>query len=334
MSQVFDRSREFQSIVASAKRQQKLSSQRQALLTPEQQKAAYGTPKARSAFAQQAASISKEIGTTMDRLGRLASLAKNRSLFADNSVEVSELSFVIKQSLAKINNELNNLKSLSKQGSQPEQVSKHSEGVVLLLQTRLGSATTAFKDTLELRSKNLQASRERTAAFTSSVSNPASLPVSRTDSPLYSVEQRNGSAGKPYQLTQAARSDILSLDMPTGGDSALSRAGGASAQQLMLLEEGAQSNSYIQERGNAIDQIERTMTELGGIFTQLAQMVSEQGEQIQRIDANTDAVVENVEGAQRELLKYWNRMSGNRWLVAKMFGVLMIFFLLWVLIAG
>ena len=44
--------------------------------------------------------------------------------------------------------------------------------------------------------------------------------------------------------------------------------------------------------------------------------------------------VQNVEGAQRELLKYWNRMSGNRWLVAKMFGVLMIFFLLWVLIAG
>ena len=34
------------------------------------------------------------------------------------------------------------------------------------------------------------------------------------------------------------------------------------------------------------------MTELGGIFTQLAQMVSEQGEQIQRIDADTDAVVE------------------------------------------
>jgi len=27
-------------------------------------------------------------------------------------------------------------------------------------------------------------------------------------------------------------------------------------------------------------------------------------------------------------------VQGNRWLVAKMFGVLMIFFLLWVLIAG
>jgi syntaxin 5 len=120
----------------------------------------------------------------------------------------------------------------------------------------------------------------------------------------------------------------------TGTSTALSRTAPASSQQLLLMEEGAQSNSYIQQRGEAIETIERTINELGGIFTQLAQMVSEQGEQIQRIDADTEDVVENVQGAQRELLKYWNRVSGNRWLVAKMFGVLMIFFLLWVLIAG
>lgn len=99
----------------------------------------------------------------------------------------------------------------------------------------------------------------------------------------------------------------------------------------MLLEEGQSSNGYIQQRGEAIEAIERTINELGGIFGQLAQMVSEQSEMIQRIDANTDDVVDNVEGAQRELMKYWGRVQGNRWLVAKMFGVLMIcksFFLL------
>lgn len=90
------------------------------------------------------------------------------------------------------------------------------------------------------------------------------------------------------------------------------------------MEEGSSSNSYIQQRGEAIDAIERTIADLGGIFGQLAQMVSEQAEQIQRIDANTDDVVDNVEGAQRELMKYWGRVQGNRWLVAKMFGVLMI----------
>ena len=32
--------------------------------------------------------------------------------------------------------------------------------------------------------------------------------------------------------------------------------------------------------------------------------------------------MDNVEGAQKELLKYWSRVSSNRWLIAKMFGVL------------
>lgn len=62
--------------------------------------------------------------------------------------------------------------------------------------------------------------------------------------------------------------------------------------------------------------------------------MSEQGEQITRIDDNVADVVDNVNAAQSELLKYWNRVQGNRWLVAKLFGVLMVFFLLWVLLAG
>jgi syntaxin 5 len=98
-------------------------------------------------------------------------------------------------------------------------------------------------------------------------------------------------------------------------------------QQLLMMEEAQPQNSYISQRGQAIEAIEQTINELGSIFGQLASMVSEQSEMIQRIDANTEDVVDNVQGAQRELLKYWSRVSGNRWLVAKMFGVLMIFFL-------
>ena len=62
--------------------------------------------------------------------------------------------------------------------------------------------------------------------------------------------------------------------------------------------------------------------------------MSEQGEQITRIDDNVVDVVDNVNAAQSELLKYWNRVQGNRWLVAQVFAVLMVFFLLWILLAG
>ena len=76
-------------------------------------------------------------------------------------------------------------------------------------------------------------------------------------------------------------------------------------------------NSYIEARSNAIINTERTINELRDIFDQFATMVSEQGEMITRIDEDTSDVVANVEGAQRELLKYWNSVSGNKWLVVR-----------------
>lgn len=151
MTVIQNRTSEFQSILQSASRQQKLSSQRQSLLTPAEKQAASGQQpngaRQRSEFASQAAAISKGISVTMERLARLAALARNRSLFADNSVESSELIAVIKQSLSRLNSDLGALQALSKQGNQTaakvqaDQVGKHNEGVVVLLRTRLGDVT-------------------------------------------------------------------------------------------------------------------------------------------------------------------------------------------------
>lgn len=157
-------------------------------------------------------------------------------------------------------------------------------------------------------------------------------PTGRTDSPLYQPPSRTRSP-KPGQKGAPQSQDVLSLE-PSSNNALYQNSGPQSQSQLQIMEEGSTSNTYIAQRGEAIEAIERTINELGGIFGQLATMVSEQAEQIQRIDANTDDVVDNVEGAQRELMKYWGRVQGNRWLVAKMFGVLMVFFLLWVLVAG
>lgn len=63
------------------------------------------------------------------------------------------------------------------------------------------------------------------------------------------------------------------------------------------------------------------------VLLDIQRLMSAFSEMAQRIDANTEDVVDNFQGAQRELMKYWSRVSGNRWLVAKMFGVLMVSFL-------
>ena len=83
--------------------------------------------------------------------------------------------------------------------------------------------------------------------------------------------------------------------------------------------------SYIQSRSSAIETIESTIAELGQIFNQLAHMVAEQRETVQRIDADTADIASNVSGAQRELLKYYANISSNRWLMLKVFGVLIVF---------
>lgn len=54
-------------------------------------------------------------------------------------------------------------------------------------------------------------------------------------------------------------------------------------------------------------------------------MVAEQRETVQRIDADTVDIASNVSGAQRELLKYYASISSNRWLMLKVFGILIVF---------
>ena len=60
-------------------------------------------------------------------------------------------------------------------------------------------------------------------------------------------------------------------------------------------------------------------------------MVQQQGELAVRIDENVDDALGNVEGAQGQLLKYLDRISGNRWLILKVLGVVLFFLLIFVL---
>ncbi|CAG8025700.1 unnamed protein product [Penicillium olsonii] len=341
-----DRTSEFSAILGQAQKRMgtsKVGSQRQALLTDAQRRQANASPQgaaqeakvARSEFARRARDIGRGITGTMAKLQRLAELAKRKSLFDDRPVEISELTYVIKQDLAGLNQSIASLQALThaqhpkSNRSKTDQEGEHNDNVVVMLQGKLADVGASFKEVLEVRTKNIQASRTRTENFVSSVSSKSqnALDTQRSDSPLYNPAGRR----TPQPGYQGNSSDLLTLEPPN--PSPLGRPSFQSDQQLMVMEEGESSNTYVQARGEAIEAIERTISELGGIFGQLAQMVSEQSEMIQRIDANTEDVVDNVQGAQRELMKYWTRVSGNRWLVAKMFGVLMIFFLLWVLIS-
>lgn len=99
-------------------------------------------------------------------------------------------------------------------------------------------------------------------------------------------------------------------------------------QQMMLYDE---SDNYVQQRAETMQNIESTIVELGGIFQQLAHMVKEQEEMVERIDSNVQDAELNIEAAHGQILKYFQSVSKNRWLMIKIFGVLIMFFIFFVI---
>ncbi|KAF7290500.1 Integral membrane protein sed5 [Mycena kentingensis (nom. inval.)] len=293
----------------------------------------------KSEFSRMASNIGRDISSTGIKLGKLGQLAKRKTLFDDRPVEISELTFIVKQDIANINKQIAALQSYVKQqagsgskSAEAKQLDEHNNNVVMLLQSKLANTSMTFKDVLELRTQNMKESRTRTEQFMYSTSNATNQASS---SMLYQPRpdpMGDGSASR-YDSKGKGRApqngDVLALDL----DSAEEGRGGSqhgAFQQMQLVE---QQDTYIQTRSTAIESIETTIAELGQIFTQLATMVAEQRETVQRIDADTLDIASNVSGAQRELLKYYASISSNRWLMLKIFGVLIVFFLVFILVS-
>ncbi|KAJ8083775.1 Integral membrane protein SED5 [Marasmius tenuissimus] len=294
-------------------------------------------------FTRMASAIGKDLSSTGLKLGKLSQLAKRKALFDDKPVEISELTFIIKQDLANINKQILSLQNYVKQRKQNagksvegNQIHEHNNNVVVLLQNRLASTSITFKDVLEVRTQNMKESRERTEKFMYSTSSAASQATS--SSMLFN---QRGAAdpmgdGSPSRLDSKGKSrapqngDLLALDLDSAEEGAGGSQNGSAFMQMQLME---QQDTYIQQRSTAIESIEATIGELGQIFTQLANMVAEQRETVQRIDADTMDIASNVGGAQRELLKYYASISSNRWLMLKIFGVLIVFFLIFILVS-
>ncbi|BFZ64549.1 Integral membrane protein SED5 [Saitoella coloradoensis] len=282
-------------------------------------------------FARQAAQIGRDINNTVGKLERLAALAKRKTLFDDRPVEISELTYIIKQDIAALNTSIRSLQSLTKSQRSGKQQQEHSQNVVVLLQSRLANASMSFKDVLEVRTKNMRESRQRTEQFMAATTSRPESAASFQTAPYANTHPHSTPAppeGRQQQPPQ--KQDFLALDLGDAENSIGMGMGGHQQQQLALADP---TTTYLDSRASAIETIESTIHELGSIFSQLAQMVSEQREQITRIDQDTEDIVSNVGGAQRELMKYYRRVSSNRMLMLKGFGVLIIFFLLWVLVS-
>lgn len=296
-----DRTTEFQSVCRSLQGRQN---------GPQVSAPSHHAVRQRSDFTLIAKRIGRDLSNTFAKLEKLTILARSKSLFDDKATEIDELTYIVKQDIGSLNKQIAQLQELvrSRSSQNGRHLQTHSNTVVVSLQSKLAEMSSDFKQVLEVRTENLKEQRSRREQFSQA---PPHYPPSSA-SPL---QPQNFNAGNSLLLQEDSKQPgDISIDMDT-----------RSSQQMQLVH---QQNSYIQSRSDTMQNIETTIVELGSIFQQLAHMVKEQEEVVQRIDANVEDTQFNIEEAHREILKYFQTVSSNRWLIIKIFLVLILFFII------
>ncbi|KAG2317267.1 hypothetical protein Bca52824_020389 [Brassica carinata] len=278
-----------------------------------------------SEFSKRASLIGLAIHQTSQKLSKLAQLAKRSSVFDDPTREIQELTVVIKQEISGLNGALLDLQAVrNNSGNDERNISRdtttHSATVVDDLKNRLMDTTKEFKDVLTLRTENMKIQEDRMKKFSKISSKESANPFVR-QRPLASKPSPSQPAPLPW--ANGSSSSSSSQIVP-------SRQGEAESSPLLQQSQQQQQmvplqDTYMQSRAEALHNVESTIHELGSIFTQLATMVSQQGEIAIRIDQNMEDTLGNVEGAQNQLARYLNSISSNRWLMIKIFFVLIAF---------
>ena len=93
-------------------------------------------------------------------------MAKKDGIFDDSTIEISELTTVLKADRDRIESMLEMLAQKALQYGKTEHATRHAQSVIKTLQMRLGEATQEFTKALELRARTMQLQQKKRLAFT------------------------------------------------------------------------------------------------------------------------------------------------------------------------
>eukprot|EP01111_Echinosteliopsis_oligospora_P010229 TRINITY_DN3147_c0_g1_i1.p1 TRINITY_DN3147_c0_g1~~TRINITY_DN3147_c0_g1_i1.p1 ORF type:complete len:250 (-),score=81.67 TRINITY_DN3147_c0_g1_i1:146-895(-) len=236
-----DRTQEFNSVAESVRSKQ--ANQKPWKNTAKSQK---------SKFMIVAAQIGRDIYDTTEKLHKLTALARNKSLFNDPTVEIEELTFIIKQDIQNLNRQIGTLHDFSGTGSNnSKQGEAHSNTVITYLNSKLSDTTKGFKDVLSVRTETLKSQQERRQRFTGTT--PVTPPPSRALSTASSSSSSSSANSDPYS---SRHHDLPESQTRTGGEVAISM------PSILIQQE-----DYTSSRTMAAESIEKNSSRITGCFS-------------------------------------------------------------------
>ncbi len=102
----------------------------------------------------------------------------------------------------------------------------------------------------------------------------------------------------------------------------------------MQMQQNQGQFSYLENRVDAVRDIESHIVELGKVMGTLATMIAEQDHTINEISTNISDANDNIFSGVRELQKMYQRVQSNKRLMLRLLAVLFVFLVFFILFAA
>lgn len=146
-----------------------------------------------------------------------------------------------------------------------------------------------------------------------------------------SMNPRAGSSIPSYGGSGASNyygNSQLSLSQPNGGAPMLSpfeiqqmEQESGQDQMMQLIPD----QDYLRDRADAMEQVEANIVELGAVYNRLATMVHEHKDMVQRVEDNVDEANSMVTLGMNQLVDTLANLRSNKGLALKVFSILVVF---------
>ena len=252
-------------------------------------------PKTRTAFHSDASDIAKGIHRTSGILNKLTKLVRQQGLFDDSSDEINNLIFRVKQDLDELNSKCKTAQQFVDAGSRDKnQSASHNGNVVSQLKTDIIHATKDFKTVLDTRASKMKESQNRKEALTGKQTvfmrqhtTNAAQSDQKSQPKFHSATngQKDGLQPMPVGTMTPYNAQSMQTEYNNFDDQS-----GQPNQKLLFAP--LKVGQYYETRETAINEVEKTITEFGLLFRQLATMIGQQQEMVERIDDDVESAVE------------------------------------------
>lgn len=326
------------------------------------------------AFHQTAGQISRDIASTSALLTELTNMVRHHSPLDDDTDKINHLVVRIKASIENLNSRLDQAgKSIAQQKrTLGQQAGQEASNLVDGLKTEFAEAATGFKEVLQQRTNTMKENDDMKQQVYG-LSDDSIPNISLAPPPVFGTQGSMGSfptldltSGMMEAGQDTSSSSATGLPRPhgiVGNDYGMRRRPGhdgipsfsgsystyedsgkpltpldiqrmdeetGAAQMMQLIPD----QDYLQQRADAMSTVESNIVELGTIFNKLAGLVSEHREMVQRVEDNVEDANTNINLSLNTLTDTLTNLQTNRALALRVFSVLVLFIIMFIIFAA